>query len=233
MPAVVCPRCARSFANAGNFSQHQRRCFVAVGHHRPTRARMPASVVVPDPNALPHKWQRVLRKQQLEREVCHFADICQTSTRHRQSQNGKPFAPFDGFSDTIWQQRLIEDSIGKPEARSSVPRRCVYKHDKPSLNRHLADVMQMSRYLDKRLPDTWQTSIPSFATLIAPRNMQKALRLLPAQCVFCLHKHTARGKRHECSSPSADSGTIGNFLEPAAGGQTRHHGQHLGHADIW
>jgi hypothetical protein len=68
---------------------------------------------VPDANALPHKWQRVLRKQQLEREVCHFTDICQTSTRHRQSQNGKPFAPFDGFSDTIWQQRLIEDSIGK------------------------------------------------------------------------------------------------------------------------
>jgi hypothetical protein len=28
-------------------------------------------------------------------------------------QSGKPFAPFDGFSDTIWQQRLIEDSIGK------------------------------------------------------------------------------------------------------------------------
>ena len=83
MPAVVCPRCARSFANAGNFSQHQRRCFVPIGHHRPTRARMPASVVVPDPNALPHKWQRVKRKQQLEREVCHFIDICQTSSRHR------------------------------------------------------------------------------------------------------------------------------------------------------
>ena len=28
-------------------------------------------------------------------------------------QSGKPFAPFDGLSDSIWQQRLIEDSIGK------------------------------------------------------------------------------------------------------------------------
>ena len=82
MPAVVCPRCARSFANAGNFSQHRRRCFVSIGHHRPTRTQMPASIVVPDASALPHKWQRVKRKQQLEREVCRPLDICQTSTRH-------------------------------------------------------------------------------------------------------------------------------------------------------
>ena len=43
---------------------------------------MPASIVVPDASALPHKWQRVKRKQQLEREVCRPLDICQTSTRH-------------------------------------------------------------------------------------------------------------------------------------------------------
>jgi hypothetical protein len=74
---------------------------------------MPASVVVPDANALPHKWQRVKRKQQLEREVCKNIDICQTSITHCLFQNGKAFAPFAGFSDTIWQQRVVEDSVGK------------------------------------------------------------------------------------------------------------------------
>ena len=28
-------------------------------------------------------------------------------------QNGKVFAPFAGFSDTTWQQRVVEDSVGK------------------------------------------------------------------------------------------------------------------------
>ena len=40
-------------------------------------------------------------------------DICQTSITHCLFQNGKAFAPFAGFSDTIWQQRVVEDSVGK------------------------------------------------------------------------------------------------------------------------
>ena len=147
-------------------------------------------------------------------------------------QNGKPFAPFDGFSDTIWQQRLIEDSIGKGK-RDRLFQEGVYTN---MINLVSTDIWQMSCRcldIDRTLPDTWQTSIPSFATLITPPNMQKALQLLCAQCVFCLHEHNARGQRHECSAPSADFGTLGNCLEPAAKGQTRHHGQHLGRADTW
>jgi len=28
-------------------------------------------------------------------------------------QSGQPFAPFTSFSDTVWQQRVVEDSVGK------------------------------------------------------------------------------------------------------------------------